>query len=225
MDNNSFALFVDNSGSVGGCIHYWQTVSDIIAEYGKDITHYYLWNSQCHLSSKKEMEQSIESKRGTGGTNPEHVAIEIVAKQFTSIILVTDGEVGDHSVQACDRKLNAAYEANKFKISRAVCYVIGSYSEPNLSVTCPFTRRSESKVFSRTRESPLKTVMQYTQEDYKVLDSLEEISLENFEAKYTSIEQLIIAINMGRDGNPELHSQLVAMKTRLVKELSKKLGK
>lgn len=30
---------------------------------------------------------------------------------------------------------------------------------------------------------------------------------------------------MGRDGNPELHSQLVAMKTRLVKELSKKLGK
>jgi hypothetical protein len=148
-----------------------------------------------------------------------------VAKQFTSIILVTDGEVGDYSVQACDRTLNAAFEANKFKISRAVCYVIGSYNEPNLSVTCPFTRRSESKVFSRTRESPLKTVMQYTQEDYKVLDSLEEISLENFEAKYTSIEQLIIAINMGRDGNPELHSQLVAMKTRLVKELSKKLGK
>lgn len=29
--------------------------------------------------------------------------------------------------------------------------------------------------------------MQYTQEDYKVLDSLEEISLENFEAKYASI--------------------------------------
>lgn len=67
--------------------------------------------------------------------------------------------------------------------------------------------------------------MQYTQEDYKVLDSLEEISLENFETKYTSIEQLIIAINMGREGNPELKNQLVAMKTRLVKELSKKLGK
>lgn len=91
MNKDSYALFVDNSGSVGGCIHYWQTVSDIIAEYGKDITHYYLWNSNCHLSSKKEMEQSIESKRGTGGTSPENVAIEIVAKQFTSIILVTDG--------------------------------------------------------------------------------------------------------------------------------------
>lgn len=168
---------MDNSGSVGNCQHYWQTVSDIIVEYGKDITHYYLWNSHCNASSKKEMEASIESKRGTGGTSPEHVAYEIVAKQFTSIILVTDGEVGDHSVGACDKALSAAFELNKFKVSQAVCYVIGSYNEPNLSVTCPFTRRSESKVFSRTRDSPLKTVMQYTQEDYKVLDSLEEISL------------------------------------------------
>jgi len=71
----------------------------------------------------------------------------------------------------------------------------------------------------------LKTVMQYTKEDYKVLDSLEEISLDNFESSYSKIEQLIIAINMGKDGNPELKNQLVALKTRLVKELSKKLGK
>lgn len=59
--------------------------------------------------------------------------------------------------------------------------------------------------------------MQYTQEDYKVLDSLEQISLENFEASYPQIEQLIIAINMGKDGNLELKNQLVALKTRLVK--------
>lgn len=67
--------------------------------------------------------------------------------------------------------------------------------------------------------------MQYTKEDYKVLDTLEEISLENFESSYPQIEQLIIAINMGKDGNPELKNQLVALKTRLVKQLSKKLGK
>jgi hypothetical protein len=30
---------------------------------------------------------------------------------------------------------------------------------------------------------------------------------------------------MGRDGNPDLKNQLVSMKTRLIKELSKKLGK
>lgn len=173
MNKDTYALFVDNSGSVGGCVNYWQTINDIIIEYGKDITHYYLWNSRCNPSSKKEFEESIISKRGTGGTSPEYVAQEIVAKAFTSIILVTDGEVGDHSVHSCDTTLNNAYNTNKFKIERAVCYVIGSYHEPNLSVTCPFTRRSESKVFSRCGADPLKTVMQYTQEDYKVLDSLD----------------------------------------------------
>jgi hypothetical protein len=74
MNKESYALFVDNSGSVGGCLQYWQTVSDIVIEYGKDITHYFLWNSRCYVSSKKEMETSIEQKRGTGGTSPEYVA-------------------------------------------------------------------------------------------------------------------------------------------------------
>lgn len=67
--------------------------------------------------------------------------------------------------------------------------------------------------------------MQYTQEDYKILDTLAEISFENFEAKYETIEKLIIAKNMGRNENPELKDQLVLLKRRLVQELSKKLGK
>ena len=81
-----------------------------------------------------------------------------------------------------------------------------------MSVTCPFTRMSESKVYSRNGTQPLKTVMQYTQEDYKILDTLAEISFENFEAKYETIEKLIIAKNMGRNENPELKDQLVLLK-------------
>jgi hypothetical protein len=103
--------------------------------------------------------------------------------------------------------------------------VVGEYHEPNLSVTCPFTRFSESKVFSKCGANPLKEIMSYTAEDYKILDSLEDITLENFEAQYKKIEQLIIAQNMGKDGNASLKNQLVSLKTRLAKELSKKLAK
>jgi hypothetical protein len=39
------------------------------------------------------------------------------------------------------------------------------------------------------------------------------------------IEQLVIAKNMGRNSNQELKDQLVHLKTRLVKEFSKTLGK
>jgi hypothetical protein len=67
--------------------------------------------------------------------------------------------------------------------------------------------------------------MQNSQEDLKLIESLDDISLENFEAKYDDIEKLIIAINMGKDGDLDLKNQLVALKTKLIKELSKKLGK
>ena len=49
-----YAIFVDNSGSTGGCKNYWETVNYLITQYGKDISHYYLWNSNCGSSSKKE---------------------------------------------------------------------------------------------------------------------------------------------------------------------------
>jgi len=54
------------------------------------------------------MEASIKSRKGTGGTSPEHVATTIVKQKFPKIILVTDGEVGDYSVQACDKTFEGA---------------------------------------------------------------------------------------------------------------------
>jgi hypothetical protein len=57
------------------------------------------------------------------------------------------------------------------------------------------------------------------------LEEFAEISLENFQANYAKIEELIIAKNMGRDSNPEMKDQLVHMKSRLIKEFSKILGK
>lgn len=60
-------------------------------------------------------------------------------------------------------------------------------------------------------------MVQYTPEDYKILDTLDDITLENFEANYDKIEGLIIALNMGKEANIPLKNQLVVMKNRLVK--------
>ncbi len=67
--------------------------------------------------------------------------------------------------------------------------------------------------------------MQYTKEDFKILEEFAEISVANFQANYQKIEELIIAKNMGRNSNQELKDQLVHMKTRLIKEYTKELGK
>jgi hypothetical protein len=167
---------VDNSGSVGGSQNYWDTVQQIIIQYGKDISHYYLWNSTCKEETLKTLENSIAKRQGTGGTSPEHVAYEIVAKRYSGVILVTDGEVGNDSVKRCDESFEKA--AGEFKISKAICYIISTgYGEVNMSVTCPFTRFCANQVFTKRKDEPLKAVVEYTAEDYKILDSLEEITL------------------------------------------------
>jgi hypothetical protein len=152
------------------------------------------------------------------------VAYEIVARRYPRIILVTDGEVGNDSVKRCDEAFDKVEK--EFKISKSICYIISTgYGEVNMSVTCPFSRFCENQVFTKRRDEPLKAVVQYTADDYKILDSLEEITLENFEAKYDLIEGLIIALNMGKSGNIPLKNQLVSMKNRVVKELSKSMSK
>lgn len=92
-----------------------------------------------------------------------------------------------------------------------------------MSVTCPFTRRCENEVYEKYDKVPLKKLVQYTPEDYKILDTLDEITLENFEANYDKIQGLIIALNMGKEGNIPLKNQLVVLKNRLLKQLSKKM--
>jgi hypothetical protein len=108
MEKENYALFVDNSGSVGGSENYWSTVQTVLDSYAKDISHYFLWNSSLSEVKIKDIEGWIKSKKGTGGTSPDIVANEIVRRHFTHIILVTDGEVGDGSVQACDRTFDEA---------------------------------------------------------------------------------------------------------------------
>lgn len=70
----------------------------------------------------------------------------------------------------------------------------------------------------------MEAVVQYKKEDFKILDTLDTITLENFAAEYDKIEGLIIALNMGKDGNIPLKNNLVVMKNRLINELAKQKG-
>lgn len=121
---------------------------------------------------------------GRGGTSPELVAQKVIKKGLKKIILVTDGQVSDHSVQKCDEFLKI------HEFTKTICFIIStsSYSSGiNLSVTCPFTRKCENEVYEKPYSGLLKKLVQHTPEDYKILDTLDEITLENFESNYEKI--------------------------------------
>jgi hypothetical protein len=44
----------------------------------------------------------IKKKKGRGGTEPSVVANMVINENYKNIILITDGQIGDHSVKACD---------------------------------------------------------------------------------------------------------------------------
>lgn len=156
---------------------------------------------------------------GRGGTSPDLVARECVRANLKQIILITDGQVMDRDVQSCDQILK------DHQFTKTICYIISSgYGDIDMSVTCPFTRNCENKVFKKESHSPLEAMAQFAKEDFKVLDSLDTITLENFTAEYDKIEGLIIALNMGKDGNIPLKNNLVIMKNRLINELAKQKG-
>ena len=145
-------MFIDNSGSVGGSENYWGTVETVINKYAKDIGQYYFWNSQISKSSLKEVEAWIKTRKGTGGTSPQLVAHEVVQQKFKNIILITDGEVGDGNVQACDKCFDEAEKKHGFKYSKSICVLASSsYGELNMSVTCPFSRNCDSQVFTKKK--------------------------------------------------------------------------
>jgi hypothetical protein len=91
METEEYAIYLDDSGSVSGSKNYWDTVQDILDEYGKDIKHFYRWNSRVYPSSKKEFEKWIAGKIGSGGNETHEVASDIVKNQYRNIILITDG--------------------------------------------------------------------------------------------------------------------------------------
>ncbi len=160
---------LDTSGSVGGSIHYWNTINDLLGLYGPKIGHFYFWNTSIEQINKKRFEQAIEQRKGWGGTSPELVANEVIKKDIKKLILVTDGQVSDHSVNQCDKIL----ESHQFE--KTICYIVStdSYGHLNMSVTCPFTRKCDNEVYEKGKDSPMKKIVQYTPADYKILDTLD----------------------------------------------------
>lgn len=214
-----YIIFLDTSGSVGGSTTYWNTVNDLLTMYANDTEKYYFWNTSIETIGKKRYEQAIKEKKGWGGTSPSLVANECVKENYKNIILITDGQVGDSDVRECDKVLE------KHQFNKTICYIIGSSYGTNMSVTCPFSRNCDNKVFKKEGNNALESVVQYTPKDYEILDTFDTITLANFEAQYDTIEGLIIALNMGKQGNIPLKNNLVLLKNRLVKELAKEKSK
>ncbi len=214
MDSINKSVFVDISGSVSGFREYWGEIMSWYMKNRTNIKNVYLWDNNIIKSSLSELEKYCSQAIGKGGTNPELIANTLVKENIkNNIIIFTDGDVYDTSVQKCDEILK------NFKIDNVECYII-SQSQPNLSVTCPFTRNNTSQVFYKQARQENYSCQIKTAQDYEMIKELATINLETFNSKYSTIESLLIAKNMGTTGDPATKELLIKLKKNLAQELA-----
>ncbi len=221
--NNKYSFYIDVSGSVGSFDDYWNHVNKVYKQYDEknQVGKIFIWDTDIKEITKQKLESLIKSRFGGGGTEPVFIAKSLVSNKINSdVIIFTDGDVTDSSVA----KVDLIFSQSHWQIDNVECYIIGN-SSANLSVTCPFTRNNSSRVHWKTRNELTLSTQIYEKPDPELINALESIDLETFNAKYSNLEALIIARNMGRSGDSEIKEKLIMLKKHLAKEMAEQAGK
>jgi hypothetical protein len=215
----NYAIFIDHSGSVNGKNNYWEVVGNIVKNKNL-IDRYFFWYDHVREVDYDRVKDSQSHLRGWGGTDTTAVARKIVQEKLTHIILITDAEVDKAVVKKTDEVLELAALHN-FTIVSSICYIIcTSNHNLNMSSVCPFTRYGSSSVYLKHRHSEMKLVACHEITDNEYIKNLDSINLKNFEFEIKRVEKIIIKLNMGKSGLPAIRDQLLALRKRLVYQIS-----
>ena len=211
---------VDDSGSTGGENYYWKTVSDIyeevISEYAEDEIYTLSWGSNAIPITHDELKKYIQQKHGhNGGTYIPPVAQFIKDNKFHGkFVLITDGEVEDVAEGDKIVESHGGFE-------EVECHII-NHGSLNISVTCPFTRGLNSRVYTYDKNEGKKLIINVTQEVKDTFLRIGEMNVDEFEKNYDTIELYLATQNMGRPLNKEYFDKVTETRKRLIFEHNKK---
>lgn len=202
---------IDCSFSVNGDSLYHGQLSLILNKYRKSNDEFYLWDSAIRSSDYRNVCTFISQKQGYGGTRSELIA-DICSRSSIRdhLIIVTDGQVNEDSIDKSDQKM----KAKSIKFKYVTTYVIGRGG--NLSVGAPYCRGCPNvtyKVLTRGNEIPQASL---SAQDMATLDGISKISsYQEFRLQYKNLESAIQAQTLGTNGDKKLQDQLKALSTKI----------
>lgn len=212
----SACICIDTSGSVNYNSLYWIHVSNIVNDWIERFPDTIIieWNSSAKKISFQDLSYLLKYKSGRGGTNPEFI-IPLLSnlKATENVCLITDGEIDSYQVEQTDKLISQ----HKLQFTNTECHIINL--RPNLSVCCPFTRGNNSKVISYSGYFPV-VEQSILASDYKIIENLENISLDTFLEKFEIIKDMIYATTIGTAGSPLIKNKVIELKKRLINEIS-----
>lgn len=221
--NEKILLAYDCSGSTSGCGLYHETTQRVVRdliENNNDFT-IVTWDHKWQNVSIKELKKINDMQNGFGGTEVSQVAKAIKHLDFKGkLILITDGQVGTRDIDECDSML-----LNEKRFSHVDVYLIKSgdrfFSDPNMSVSCPFTRYCPHVVnyISNEKEESL----EISNTDIEILNNLDTINtLQDFDFHKESILKALSARMMGKASiDTKIHDQIVRLRQRIVQDIAR----
>lgn len=213
MSSNQTIVAIDVSGSTSGKLQYWKCVNDIVEQNKFRATKYLFWDFKTYDADYESVKRQIKSMEGRGGTTP-HCIIPLL-NDGDDFILITDGEIDPSSVNEVNNMMLSK------KLGSCDAHIIST--RPDVSVVCGFTRGIKSSV--KTYGDTIQTLTSLTEDDLRIVDDLDGITLIQFIDKYNVIRQVLLNKMIGvKLIDKKLHDSLVAMKVRLHNEFVKTVG-
>lgn len=199
----------DYSGSTGGSVFYHETTKKILQEYNGPVL---LWDDKTILTTMKELAGINNRREGRGGTYPHVIAEHCIRNKYKGkLVVISDGQVSNSEIDRVDGL------CRDWQPSEVVCHLVHTGTEPNMSISCPFTRTCPFEVYlhKEGKDSQLMTSVSAVElEAFALLDTID--SIKDFEVAYPALEKVVIARTMGKTGDGGLRDKLLALRNRLV---------
>lgn len=193
----------DDSGSTGNHPTYWNQALTIIQQNPN--ANFIFWDTTARPTNYKQALYNAINKIGRGGTQPQCFAPLI--PEGADLTIVTDGQIYSSDVDQCDKILNS----KSFK--SVTVHFINTGGHMNLSVSAPFTRKTEYQIFVDGKQlaggSSARTIdlSQYFNEPQKFIDESDQLLKD------------IVMQNLGRT-NIDLRTQLLELQKNLLKVIA-----
>ena len=202
-DNTQTFLCIDYSGSTGNNSNYWNSAKQLINSHPK--SKIIFWDTSAKLTTYQDALKMANIMKGHGGTQPQCFASMVPDK--CNLIIVTDGQIYQGDVQKCDTILNSK------EFSNVEVYFMNTGGSMKLSVSAPFTRKTNFKIFVDGKKlsegSSLNPIdlTPYSNAPQKFIDESENILTQ------------IVMQNLGKNNQP-LRNELLDLQKNLIKTVA-----
>lgn len=206
----------DGSGSTGNQAHYHDETQRIVSnlDAASPKMKILFWDTSHRTITERELAQINKERKGGGGTESACIAEYVRATDFHGdLVIITDGQVSEGSVDRC-----ASLLGGDWTFASVTAHLIDTGGVVNMSVTCPFTRRSPHTIYTYMRATNYeRCATTVTAEDLQILERIAAIqTIADFMTVAPVMERAVVARTMGSTGDPTLRDTILAMKKRIM---------